>query len=229
MKIILFSTILSFSFSNFAIAQFDFEENNTDNKQFTQSIFSYGIYADAKASLNAGAVIEGRKHFVALSGVPDFGLKCTYLLDEKHHLAINGEIGFNNYTYGIKIYSKGLDFEFTHSYLTFATTFSFTYFNMGFGFGIPLSSKYEYNLSTKDLNYLAEFKMGGEIPIYEDETGTLNINIKIGYMLTGAYLDYGKSDPLAANYPAIPPDVITNKYNPHPVSLALGLSWLFNY
>jgi hypothetical protein len=48
-------------------------------------------------------------------------------------------------------------------------------------------------------------------------------------MLTGIYKDYGKDDPLSKLAPAIPPDVITNKYNPHPASVSLGMNWLFNY
>ncbi|MFP4528264.1 MAG: hypothetical protein ACLFQX_06915, partial [Candidatus Kapaibacterium sp.] len=99
--------------------------------------------------------------------------------------------------------------------LTFAPYFYISGFVVGVNFGLPMGGEsVEQDIDASDLAALVEFKLGGVIPLMENPNGRLNLMLRAGYALTGLYAEDITSQ--------------ADSYNPHPASIELGLSYIFN-
>jgi hypothetical protein len=115
------------------------------------------------------------------------------------------------------------------SYFIIAPSFNHLGFKIGMSIGIPVSADWEgRNINTNVLNTLYEVKAGYTYPLYFDQLGRLNVFVTVGYALNGIFKNYIKDDPIATTVPAIPPQIITNYYNPRPATIQIGFNFLFN-
>jgi hypothetical protein len=189
---------------------------------------SIGPYIALKAGVNGSNVQEGRKNGISFNGIPDVGLSLYYPLGTTSTLGLHGDLGYSLYTFYIKDAGNNKEYLNKYSYITFAPNFRFGYFSIGFNFGVPLSGKVEEDVRTEDMNYLAEFRITGTYPILQDEDGTMNVFFTGGYMFTGVFKDYAKSDPHKNLIPIVSPDNTTNKFNLRAISASLGINYMFN-
>jgi hypothetical protein len=190
--------------------------------------FQVGPYLGLKAGVNGGKNLDGRKNAFSFNGIPDFGASAFYYFDQDRTLGLACDLGMSSYTFGIKNIAGNKNFTEKFSYITLNPGFYFWRFVFGFNFGIPVSGSYGSDISTSKLSPLVELRLAGVIPVFSDETGTLNVNIQGGYMLTGVFKDFGQNDPLMTEIPPVPPQMITSSFNPRVVSLSVGISYLFN-
>lgn len=80
---------------------------------------------------------------------------------------------------------------------------------------------------TKYLATLVEVRIGGAIPVINTSAGKLNVNIMAGYSLSGLFTDHQS---YLGSYEKSPSTGLTGpkeEYNPKPVSLSIGFSYLF--
>jgi hypothetical protein len=191
--------------------------------------FSLGPYLSLKAGVNAGNTMDGRKNGIAFTGIPDFGAQMYYPLSVESDLGIFCDLGLSNYAYYIEGVNVGRDYTLTYRYLTLSPRFYFNVFTFGFAVGMPLAADFGEEIDTDILEVLAEIRLAAFIPLMSDESGSLNLNIEVGYMFTGFYSDFAKNDPLLQYIPEVPPQVPSSKYNPRAVSLSIGISYLMNF
>ena len=191
--------------------------------------FSIGPYLSAKGGINGVNTPSGRKNGVAINTVPDFGITGYYPLSRTSNLGISLDIGYSTYSYLIKVSSLDKEFTHTYSYITLSPNFAFEFLLIGFNFGFPVKANYGPEIDIDKLDAISEFRIAVNIPLLKDETGSLNIFIQAGYMLTGIYDDFENDDPLI-DEGVIPrqPNRLTNEHNPRAASLLIGLNYLFN-
>jgi hypothetical protein len=200
---------------------------NIFSQEQTQKHLSVGPYFAFKGGVNGSNVQEGRKNAISIYPVPDFGATAFLPLIEDYSLAVSCDVGYSAYSYSLKDGSLGTKYDFHYGYLSLSPNFYFLYFFLGFNFGYPLHADFGETIDTKDLNIMAEFRVGVTYPLIYDESVSMNIFANAGYMLTGIYKNYQKGDPLKVLVPNIPPDFTTEAYNPRPVSFSIGLNYLF--
>jgi len=194
-----------------------------------QRDLSMGPYLSLKAGVNAGNTMDGRKNGIAFTGIPDFGVQFYYPLSIDNDLGIFCDLGLSNYAYNIEGVNVGKDYTLTYRYITIAPRFYFNIFSFGFAYGMPIAADFGEEIDTDILESLAEIRLAAFIPLMSDESGSLNLNIEVGYMFTGFYQDFAKNDPLLPSIPEVPPQVPSSKYNPRAVSLSIGISYLMNF
>jgi hypothetical protein len=215
--------IIVYSISNLN-AQVDYYEETE------QELFRIGPYLQLKAGINGGLIPEGRQNAIAFNGIPDFGATCYVPLSLDSDLAATFDLGMSSYSFFIKNVHTGAKYQQKYSYMNLAMNFHLYYVLMGFNFGIPLSADMEGSeIASDQLQLMAEFRIGGIIPLMQDEDGSLNVMIYAGYMLTGIYSDFAQDDPLKNIIVEIPPDIITQKQNPRAISISIGLNYMFNF
>ena len=197
-----------------------------------QDIFptSIGPYIGMRAGVSAITTPKGRKNGLAVNSVPDFGFKYYVPFGVDNNLAFTGNVGYSTASYIIKsAYSDSKEYTFAHSYLVISPNFEFEGFSMGFNFNVPLAADIDGSeIDSKELAFNTEVKLGYEFPIFNDETGRLNIFVHAAYMLGGVMDNYAKNDPLATVLPAEAPQKITDAFNPRVASLAIGFNFLFS-
>ena len=179
--------------------------------------YSIGPFITLKGGVNAADVPQNFKNGFTMNGLPDFGATGFIPFGDKSQFGLDADLGYSTYAFDIK---SGQNFDAISttqiSYFTISPNIFIYGFTAGLNFGIPLSgtvksSTTETDIKTEDLSLFAEFRIGGDIPLYYDETGRLNLRIQFGYFLTGQSKE---------NY--------NNTFNFHPASGALGVSYLFN-
>lgn len=216
-------TFITFSFTSL-FSQVDYYE------PAEQELFRVGPYLQLKAGVNGGNIPDGRKNAIAFNGIPDFGATCYVPLSLDSDLAATFDLGLSTYSFSFKDVHKGDVYQQKYSYINLAMNFHLYYTMMGFNFGLPVSADMEgREIKTDNLEIMAEFRLGAIIPLMQDEDGSLNIMVYAGYMMTGIYSDFEKDDPLKNLIPEIPPQEITQKFNPRAVSISIGLNYMFNF
>jgi hypothetical protein len=150
-------------------------------------------------------------------------------------LALIVELGYSTYTYRIDTYPDmvlqdfaTLKYNYRFSYITFAANLYFGGFTFGMNMGIPSSGSSGADIPTEKMSNLLEFRVGGIIPLFADETGNMNLTIHGGYMLSGIFNHFGTDDPLKGIVKSVPPEVVTDAFNPRAASLTIGFNYLFN-
>ncbi|MBI3259385.1 MAG: hypothetical protein HYZ54_07940 [Ignavibacteriae bacterium] len=185
-----------------------------------------GPYISAKAGVNTGSIVKGRNTGMTFNVPPDFGVTFNQPFNKKKSsLAIMFDIGYNTTSIFDK-HADSLDWTPPDSeiittsvhYLNISPCLHIKGFVVGLNLGFALSAdsaskggivKGDYK-NTDKFSSLLEIRIGGMIPLMEDETGVLNMNITAAYALSGLYVN-DESD-----------------YNPKQASLSLGFSYLFN-
>jgi len=205
-----------------------FSQNNTDqNENQSKQILSIGPYFGFKAGVNGQNVQLGRKNGVSLYPVPDFGVSSFLSLNEDYSLGISLDLGYSTYSYTL-IDSRFNDkYNFHFAYLTLNPIFYFIYYGIGFTIGYPLNADFGESIPTENLSFIAEFNISFTYPILFDEDIAMNFFAKAGYFLTGVYKNYKEHDPLKDKIPEVPPDHTSEAFNPRPISLLIGLNYLF--
>jgi len=150
------------------------------------------------------------------------------LLSSENDIGLTADLGLLNYAYKIKGINVGKEYTMRYSYIALGTSFYFSGFTFGFNFGVPIAASFGNTIPTSSLGFMTEFKVGGLIPLKIDESGSLNLLINAGYMLSGIYDNYTKNDPLLPYIPELPPYSISTKYNHRALSLNIGINYLFN-
>lgn len=196
---------------------------------FAQTIHqtSIGPFFSFKGGVNGSYIPVGRQNEIAINVVPDFGVSYFMPLSQTKDLGLSCDLAYSSYIYKIKNFSNSEVFKHRYSYISLAPSFHWSYLSMGFNFGYPVSADYGPTIDVSKLNFLVEFRLCGMYPLMEDEKARLNIFIQAGYLLTGLFKDFGKDDPLLLTIPA-ETENISNKFNPRPVSLSIGLNYLFS-
>ncbi len=205
---------------------FVFIANSLRSEDENPSRFSVGPYLGMKVGINSGSVLQGRKNFLAPSSVPDVGASLSINLSKANRLSFLFDLGYGGYAFGIKDAANFKEYTQSFTYLTFAPGFNFTYITLHMNFGVPLGADWGPSISTSKLNFITEVQLGVKLPVYEDATGALNLYLKFGYMLSGAYKDFGINDPLKNEIKDGQPP--TDSYNPKIASAQFGVSYLFN-
>jgi hypothetical protein len=189
---------------------------------------SIGPYFAFKAGVNVGNVQDGRKNGLALTGVPDFGVSSKVILSDTRDLGITFDLGYSSYAYKIKNADNSDSYTMKYGYINLNPNLYFSGLLLGLNFGIPVNANYGPSISTSKIGFMTEFRLGGIVPLYSDNESSLNFIVNAGYMLTGIYGDYPNDDPLKTIIKPVPPQKITDKFNPRALSLSIGINYLFN-
>ena len=204
---------------------------------------SAGIFLGARAGVNANDAPLGIQNAIQIGGAPEIGGIFYLPLSKTENLGLTAELAYSTAVFTLKGYDSGKKFKNQFEYLTFAPQIFVKGFMLGFSFGAPLSGEMgDIAVSTKDMNTYVAFKIGGEIPVFEDESGRLNIFISGEYSLTKtigsfetniknydiykeskAYED-SKSDYIKPEFKT----TITQDLSPRPASLTIGFNYFFN-
>lgn len=205
--------------ASFAIAQ-----------QSTPDIRQYGLGPSlaGKAGINGGNYPTGRENGVAINTTPDFALRFYAPLSDFMNLGATFDLGYSSY--GFKMKAADFDAEYTEKfrYVTLGASIQFGYFWSGANFGLPVAANMGSDIDADLVSELVEFRVGGEYPVIISETGRLNAFIVAGYFLSGTFKDFEEGDPLKDLIPVKEPQIPTNEFNPRPVSLSIGFSYLFD-
>ncbi|MES2767364.1 MAG: outer membrane beta-barrel protein [Bacteroidota bacterium] len=215
------------------------------------SIF-IGPYIAGKGSIPI-AVAESR--LMAPGFNPDFGVTALFPFGKGSSMGVGVDLGYTGYTYTTKplISNDTTDAINTikekYNYITFAPYLNLGGFTLGLNFGFPSSATFtddndstvsmvrDTNTifpkeidATQYLKTLMEVRVGGMIPVFSNDMGRLNINLQAGYVFSGLYTDHKN---YVGAYEGTSLDPNNNKkpkeeLNPTPVTLSLGLSYLFN-
>lgn len=197
---------------------------------------SIGPLLGWQAGTNGFTPPDGRKNDMALSEIPDVGLSVYLPLDFVWNLGLYCDLTYNTHNYYQKynydsITGKYNNKEkFRYSFFSIAPSFNLCGVNLGLAFSVPISADYEGEKINNDkLQMLYELKLGYIYTFYEDNVSRMNIFVNATYALNGLYKDYKVDDPLLEKAPIVNSNnIITNYYNPRPVSIQIGVNVLFN-
>jgi hypothetical protein len=174
-----------------------------------------GPYLGFKMGINAGDVPQGIKNGVSAANMPDFGAQFYLPFQGKSKMGLILSAAYATYPYKLTYEGAGIstDSKYNFSYVALGADFFLSGFTIGFNYGFPSGAKLgDFDLSTDLIANMFEFKIGGNIPMIEDDLGRLNLIIQAGYFITGQYND----------------DRAIQGKNTNPASLMVGLSYLFN-
>ena len=199
---------------------------------FTNTLFSYnwdeesegnytlgvGLQIGYKMGVNAADPPQGIKNDLGLAGIPDFGVTVYIPFDKRSKMGLVADAMYANYAFGLKMYDDPNN-KWTNrlNYLTLGGHFYLSGFTLGLVIGLPTGGEAVYESRTDEIKSdqlatMYALKIGANIPVYYDDIGRLNLVAQLGYFLSGLYSDgFGPR----AN-------------NPHPASLMLGISYMFN-
>ncbi len=188
-----------------------------------------------KGGTNGITTPNGRKNGFAINKIPDFGLDLYLPLSLEWNVGAYIDLCYNTHSFFMKYNYDGTAKEyrnidrFRFSYIALAPSFTYSGFTVGLSYGIPVSADWEgAKIDADKLNNLWEVRAGWTYPLYYDEAGRLNFYINLSYALNGVYENFTEDDPLKNIVPAIPPQIITNYYNPRPAGIQIGFNFLFN-
>lgn len=235
--------LISFAFFS-ALNLWSQEEENlelTENKYYTPK--SYGIFIGAKAGVNANDAPSGIQNAIMINRAPEFGGIFYAPLSENENLGFIAELAYSRQSFNLEGYFSKNEYNNSYDYIVFSPSIFLKGFKLGFALGLPLGGECGDNsVSSKDMNAYAAFKIGGEIPLYEDESGRLNVFISGEYSLTRTISSFETNfkkfdvykESLAyqeENNPYIKPEfknTITQDLSFRPASITIGLNYYFN-
>lgn len=190
--------------------------------------YTLGTYFSFKAGVNGGNTPEGRQNGLSFNGIPDFGLIGYFPFDVEPDLGLLYDIGYNSYSFKMKSFSTDEKFTESFSYFSISARFFFTGFFLGFGINFPVRADFGATIDNSKLQTNYDVKLGWMYNVRTDEVGEFNVFVQGSYMLNGIFKDFGKDDPLKPYIPAVPPEEITNSFNPRAASLTIGINYMFN-
>lgn len=184
-----------------------------------------GPYFSLKGGVNTVDTPSGLKNGAAFNGIPDFGATLHVPFSRTSKIGLNIDLGYTTYAYGIvDYYNTSNKATYKFSYLTLAPKFNFSGLLIGFTFGIPVSASGDGNtIRTGLINTLVDFNLGGQIPLFVDKSGSLNLLINASYMLTEV-----SNTPKSEVYAKFAGKFLNNNFHERGVGASLGLNYLFN-
>lgn len=185
---------------------------------------------------------------------PDAGFSLLVPFGKQSPIGFMLNAGYSQLAYSIyptELSNDTNTIKETYSFISIQPMIYLGGFTLGVRYGIPQSAKakngldknvlyvvnkYEVNsqsFSSLDKSYIdnqLDVVVGGSIKLAEFESGDLRLNIAGSYALNPLYKDHTKYLPAYEKHIVEGKTVYTadKKYNPTPVSLSLGLSYLFN-
>ncbi|MBS1561933.1 MAG: hypothetical protein JSS89_10035 [Bacteroidetes bacterium] len=180
-----------------------------------------------KGGVNTGNIPTGLKTGANINLIPDIAATFRILLNRDESIGFTADLGYAQYTYRMRPESESIanDDNTTiskHTFFNIAPMFYISGFQIGASFGFPLayhmvrvSGASDADLTTKQTSPNIELRIGGMIPVFRDKTGSVNVLVQGGYMLTGlidASEFSGTSD----------------EFNPKAASFGIGVNYLFN-
>lgn len=219
---VLLSIILFLCAAQVAFAQDEMEPESPED-----TYIRFGPYFAIKAGVNGANIPDGRKNAVAFNGIPDFGGIFFYPLSATSPLGLTCDLSYTTYAFRIK--GAVVDREFTNkfSYVSLCPSLYFSGVMLGFSFGIPTAANYGADIPVGDISLKTEVVLSTLINLKSTDIGDLYFFGRAGYVLRGLFKDYPADDPLLKWIPPTPPATVTNKNNPRPVSLQLGIAYMF--
>lgn len=185
---------------------------------------SLGPYIGTKISVNTTQhekSPDDRTQKLTLNRIPDFGAIFYLPLSHKNAIASSLDLGYSTYSDQYNGVNNDDSFVGEYNYFIINPNFIYSNFILGLNIGIPirwsirnLSNTFVITSTTgEDMVTNAEVRLGGIIPLFQNELGTLNLTILGGYMLRQVEID-----PLSGAY-----------YNrsPRMASLMIGINYLF--
>ncbi len=203
-----------------------------------------GPYFGVKAGLNTN-VPNGRKTGVAM-GFPDIGASFLLPFTKGSTIGFMLGLGHESYAYISKPDEDADDdntFTEKYNYINLSPSLYLGGFILGLNVGFPISASAEdktgkevtmlsdNGITTTDfaglemVDYLAtnlEVKLGANIPLVKNDNGMLNLNINASYSLSGLYENH------KAYRFAYEENKAKSEFNPSPVSIHIGMSYLFS-
>jgi hypothetical protein len=201
------------------------------SSSYAQDILPMGIgpFFNYSIGINANDVPKGRQNGLALNNIPDFGITYFLPLSQTNNLGLNVDLAYATYSYLQKNYYTGKEWNQHFHYFEINPSFNFSNFLLGFNFDIPLSGDIEgTNIASNELQTLIGIKIGASIPIYESETGHINLIVEGNYSFSGIFKDYAKDDPMLPHAPYESPEMPNNSFNTKPASVGIGFNYIFN-
>lgn len=193
-----------------------FSSINSSNAFAAEDInypMAIGLEAGYKMGINAADVPQGVKNAVGMAKLPDFGVQFYMPFQGSNKMGLLANLGYYTFPYAFTYENIGGDFKYNYSYLAFGADFFVSGFTIGVNYGMPASASLnDFDINTSSLASAFEFRLGTHIPLIENNSGRLNLNIRASYFLTGQ-LEQSQ--------------LIAGK-NTNPASLFFGLSYLFN-
>jgi hypothetical protein len=198
---------------------------------FSQTIHpvSIGLNLGMKAGISVIETPEGRQNGISFNSLPEFGINGFYPISKSSNLGLSLNLEYSTYSFVIKDFGKGTKYVHEASYITFNPNLYFNGITFGFGLGLPSIANMDgINIDAKVINTMIDFKFGYIYPIFEDETGIINIFFNASYMLTKVFDNFKINDPLKLTVPEIVGYPITDANNPRTASVTLGFKYDFN-
>jgi hypothetical protein len=226
MKKILYIFILYLIFFSINIfSQDNLMQNTAQKENYPVGI---GPFFSFKAGVNGNYTLDGRQNRASFNGIPDFGINSYFPLSQTSLLGVSIDLAYSTYSFTFKNFHTSDKYTQSTSYVTINPMFHFYQFQIGLNFGVPVKSDISETVSTSKIRAISEIRVGFTYPLLSYDEGRLSSFIQAGYMLSGLYYDYGRDDPLKEKIPAVPPQEISNKYNPRTISCSIGLIYHFN-
>lgn len=180
-----------------------------------------------KGGVNAGNIPTGFKTGANINLIPDVAATFRILLNKDESIGFTADAGYAQYTYRTRPESESVANDDNtiiskHTFFNIAPMFYISGFQIGASFGFPLayhavrvSGASDAEFTTKQTSPNVELRIGGMIPVFRDKTGSVNILIHGGYMLTGL-IDSSELSTAEA------------EFNPKAASFGIGVNYLFN-
>ncbi len=184
--------------------------------------FQIGPYLIAKAGVNAAKIPSGSKTGVTFNGIPDFGATFVMPFSKRNeNMGVGVDLGVTRYSFLTRPNSgANEDNRFTSQYSYFSLAPYVVLSGFVVGLNVSLlsldgcvtneSGTIDNSIDSDNINApIFELRIGGIIPVVDEKSGRLNVNITGGYNLNG-FRDGDDSE-----------------FNPQGASLGLGFSYFF--
>lgn len=206
-KLLLFSLILLFT-ANILFAR----EYRTINHSM-----GIGPLVAYRLGVNTVEPPNGFKNGVGTAAMPDLGLSFYMPLNPDDKMGLIIDAYYANYAYLTKFNNTSVDWTDRFTYISVEPKFYISGFTIGLGIGFPSSAERVYSdrsleINSSTLATVFDLKIGGHFTMNESELGRLCLFVTGSYQINGQYSD----------------DANLGSLNPHPASLQVGLSYIFN-
>jgi hypothetical protein len=182
---------------------------------FSNYPLSVGPFIGLKAGINAADIPYGYKNGFTFNKMPEIGISGFIPFGQESNFGAGLDLAYG--TYGFVLKYNNINTDHVYNYFNFSPYINASGFILGLNIGIPLSGTQTTSGvdvdRTDSLSTLLEIRIGGNITVFANETGRLNILIIGGYALSGLLTNPYKADA---------------EYNYHPGELYIGLGYMFN-
>ncbi|GIV50397.1 MAG: hypothetical protein KatS3mg038_0918 [Candidatus Kapaibacterium sp.] len=199
---------------------------------------SVGAFVAAKVGVNT-TVAKGRKTDLNFNPLPDLGISIYAPFQSGGRIGAGVDIGYATYSFVNQPESGVTDANSIVERYSYVNIFPHVNLhgvvfgvNVGFspsgraetksGDQVTVVTDGSREIGSEHLGTLVELRLGGNFPVWEHQTGHLNLYVMAGYTVSGLYSDYRTYIYSRDNYTTPSAD-----NNPRPASLALGLAYYF--